>query len=125
MHTRCSGFKWGVSIAMMAALLLVAGPAAAQGVKERMAARLAAIDDLKARGVVGENHRGFLEFVGAVEQGDLVAAENADRRQVYAAIAQQTGTTPEVVGRRRALQSAENSRPGVRLQRPDGTWYTK
>ena len=116
---------WRLLLALSAALILVSAPAAAQGIKARIEARLPVILDLKARGVVGENNQGFLEFVGPAERTAEVTAENADRRQIYAAIAKQTGTSPEVVGRRRALQLAENSRPGDLLQRPDGTWYTK
>ncbi len=116
---------WRLLLALSAALILVSAPVAAQGIKARIEARLPVILDLKARGVVGENNLGFIEFVGPAERTAEVAAENADRRQVYAAIAKQTGTSQEVVGRRRALQIAENSRPGDRLQRPDGTWYTK
>jgi len=112
-------------ITVIAAFLALAGPAAAGGIKERMAARLPVVDDLKARQVVGENNQGFLDFVGAPEKADIVAAENADRKEVYAAIAAKTGTNPEVVGQRRAIQIAQQSRPGVRLQKPDGTWYTK
>ena len=115
----------GILITPPALFLNPAIPGGAQGVKERMAARLTVIDDLKARGVVGENNQGYLEFVGPQEKADVVAAENADRAVVYAAIAKQTGTRPEVVAQRRALQIAQNSLAGVRLQRPDGTWYTK
>ena len=112
-------------LAVAAVVLLAALPAAAQGIKERMAARLPVIDALKARGIVGENNQGYLEFVGQPEKAEMVAAENADRREVYAAIAGQTGASPEAVGRQRAAQIAQKSLPGVRLQKPDGTWYTK
>ena len=125
MNANISKIKWCIWMALAAALLIAAVPAAAQGMKERMAARLPVIDDLRTRGIVGENNQGYLEFLGAKEREDLVAAENADRRQVYAAIAKKTGARPEVVGQRRALQIAENARPGVHLQRPDGSWYTK
>ena len=125
MNARTLTLKVGILITITALLLLAAVPAAAQGVKERMAARLPVIDDLKARGLVGENNQGYLEFVGAPQQAEMVTAENADRRMVYAAIAKQTGTSPEVVGQRRALQIAENSLAGVKLQRPDGSWYAK
>lgn len=125
MYANTSKLKWCMWVAIAAALLLAAVPAAAQGMKERMAARLPVIDDLRARGIVGENNQGYLEFLGSKEREDLVAAENADRRQVYAAIAKKTGASPEVVGQRRAMQIAENAKRGVHLQRPDGSWYTK
>jgi len=125
MGTPTSRRRRGLLLTVAALLLLAALPAAAQGLKERMAARLPVIDDLKARGIVGENNQGYLEFVGPPERAEVVAAENADRREVYAAIARQTGASPEAVGRQRATQIAQKSMPGVRLQKPDGTWHTK
>jgi hypothetical protein len=55
----------------------------------------------------------------------LVAAENRDRGIVYAAIAQQTGSTVDTVGRARAKQIAAASAPGVWVQRENGEWYKK
>lgn len=126
MKTPTSRRNRALLLAVAAVLLLAAVPAtAAQGLKERMATRLPVIDDLKARGIVGENNQGYLEFVGPPEKAEVVAAENADRREVYAAIAGQTGASVEAVGRQRATQIAQKSMSGVRLQKPDGTWYTK
>jgi uncharacterized protein YdbL (DUF1318 family) len=125
MKTPTSRRNRALLLAMAAVLLLVAVPAAAQGLKARMAARLPVIDGLKARGIVGENNQGYLEFIGPPEKAEVVAAENADRREVYAAIAGQTGASVEAVGRQRAAQIAQKSLSGVRLQKPDGTWYTK
>ena len=125
MKPRTSWPHRALLLVVAALVLLGALPASAQGLKERMAARLPVIDDLKARGIVGENNQGYLEFVGPPEKAEVVAAENADRQAVYAAIARQTGASPEAVGRQRAAQIAQKSMPGVRLQKPDGTWYTK
>lgn len=96
-------------------------------VKQRMAQRLAEVDALKDRGAIGENNRGFLEARATLSSGEsgLVAAENSDRGEVYAAVAQRTGSTPEHVGRARAKRIAENSRPGVWLQDEGGRWYKK
>lgn len=96
-------------------------------VKQRMAHRLAAVDGLKDRGVAGENNRGFLEARAALSgaENEIVAAENADRSTVYAALARQTGSTPDQVGRARARQIAQTSKPGVWLQDEGGRWYKK
>src|SRR5687767_9294975 len=95
-------------------------------VKARMEQRLALIDELKAKGVVGENSRGMMELRGGdVDAGDAVAAENRDRSMVYAEIAKQTRTSVEQVARVRARQIAAASVPGVWLQKEDGTWYKK
>lgn len=110
------------------ALLYSAGLAAAgaQGIQQRMMQRLPVIDQLKAQGIVGENNQGYLEFVGGQRvKPEVVKAENQDRRQVYNAIAQKQGSTPEVVGRHRAAQIAERSKPGVYLQDANGKWYRK
>ncbi len=112
---------------IVAGFLCATGLAWAQdGVKDRMKERLPVIVDLKARGIVGENNQGYLEFLGGKrEREDVVNAENQDRRAVYAGIAQKTGTTADLVGKRRALQIAEKAEPGESLQDQNGTWYKK
>lgn len=98
----------------------------AESIKERMKSRLPDIIELKSKGLVGENFYGYLEFIGdEQERKDVVAAENKDRRKVYQAIAQQQDTTAELVGKRRALQIAENADPGEWLQDASGNWYQK
>jgi len=94
--------------------------------KARFKARLPIILKLKAQGIVGENHKGYLEFVGGKKvHADVVAAENSDRRKVYTAIAKQQGTTAETVGLRRALQIAQKAKPGEFLKDAKGNWYRK
>jgi uncharacterized protein YdbL (DUF1318 family) len=96
-------------------------------VKQRMAQRLPQIDALKDRGAVGENNRGFLEARGplAGNENAAVSAENADRTEVYGALAQQTGSSADQVGRARAKRIAESSHAGVWLQEEGGRWYRK
>ncbi len=95
-------------------------------VKSRMEQRLPLLDQLKAKGVIGENNRGLLELRGGdVDAGDAVAAENRDRGIVYAEIAKKTGTSMDQVSRHRARQIVASSAPGVWLQKDDGTWYKK
>ena len=97
------------------------GPLTAEAATTRFRKRAQEID----RAIVGESNRGFLELLGAAPDGGVVSAENSDREQVYAEIARQTGTSPDAVGRARARKIAENSRPGVWLQRESGEWYRK
>ncbi len=95
-------------------------------VKARMNQRLGDIDHLKASGAIGENLRGYLEVRdGGSSAASVVSAENADRETVYAAIAKQTGSSPETVGRARARQIAAGSASGVWLQHENGSWYKK
>ncbi len=95
-------------------------------VKARLAQRLGSLDQLKSSGAIGETNRGLVDLRAASPTaGDLVAAENRDRGMVYAAIAQQTGSTVDTVGRARAKQIAAASAPGVWVQRESGEWYQK
>jgi uncharacterized protein YdbL (DUF1318 family) len=107
--------------------LFIAGPMiSADDIKTRMKDRLPVILELKAKGIVGENNKGYLEFIGGKsDKADVVAAENEDRKTVYAAIAKQEGTTVELVGKRRALQIAQKADPGEWLQDASGNWYQK
>ena len=105
---------------------LWAAPASSDDIKSRMKARLPAIIELKATGIVGETSQGFLAYVGANQpERALVEAENQDRQAVYQAIAKQQGATAAVVGQRRALQIAENAKPGEWLRDADGKWHRK
>jgi uncharacterized protein len=96
-------------------------------VKARMEQRVGSIDALKDRGAVGENNRGLLEARGnlAGPEQSLVSDENADRRTVYAAIATQTKTSADEVGKARAQKIASNSKHGVWVQGADGNWAQK
>lgn len=114
----------GVTVIM--AFGLCAGAETLDQVQARMKERVAAIETLKAAKIVGENNLGYLEFVGAKkEQEALVAAENADRKVVYQAIAAETRTSVETVGKRRALKIAEVARRGTLVQAADGKWAEK
>lgn len=99
--------------------------AMAGGIKDRMIQRKPVIDSLLAQGVIGENTQGLLEFRAAPQQADVVNAENADRTTVYNAIAQKTGTTPAVVGQRRAAKIAGKAPAGTWLQNASGQWHQK
>ena len=86
----------------LAALALAGGTVTAHAqdmnaVRQRMEQRLSSLDALKDKGLVGENNRGYLEARGALSPADssAVAAENADRGIVYAAIARQTGSNSD------------------------------
>lgn len=96
-------------------------------VRARMEKRLPAVNDLKNRQSVGEDNRGFLEARAALSGPDekLVSDENADRREVYAALAAQTGSTADAVGRQRAAQLASLARRGHWIQDAGGTWRQK
>jgi hypothetical protein len=98
----------------------------ADDIKARMKNRLPVIKKLKIEGIVGEDNKGYLQFVGGNKaKADVVAAENKDRKTVYTAIAKQQGTTAELVGKRRALQIAQKAAPGEWVQDAGGNWIQK
>lgn len=101
--------------------------AGANDIKARMQQRLPTIVQMKSSGIIGENNKGFLEFVpgAAPKNNDIVSAENRDREQVYSAIAKQQGTSSQLVGERRAIQLRQQASPGEWLQDPSGQWYKK
>ena len=101
--------------------------AGADDIKARMQERLPTIVQMKSEGMIGENNKGYLEFVpGAAKKNEgAITAENSDRKAVYSAIAGQQKTTPELVGERRAIQIAEKAAPGEWLQDKSGKWYKK
>ena len=114
------------SCLMITLMLLGAVNSSAASIKDRMVARLPAINTLKSKGLIGENNKGLLEFrTNNKPQQDLVIAENKDRKAVYEAIAKKQGVKPALVGQRRAKQIADKGSPGLWFQRPDGTWYKK
>ncbi len=107
-------------------MFLTGVSALADDIKARMKNRLPVIKELKAQGVVGEDNKGYLQFVGGKQaKPDVVAAENKDRQTVYAAIAKQQGTTAELVGQRRALQIAKRANKGEWVQDKSGKWLQK
>jgi uncharacterized protein YdbL (DUF1318 family) len=113
--------------AILLCIVFAAGAlASAKEIRARMIARLPEIKALKDKGLVGENNKGFLEFVGQQkEKQNVVTAENQDREKVYEAIAKQQGTTVELVGQHRAIQIAQKAQPGEWLQDANGKWYRK
>jgi uncharacterized protein len=96
-------------------------------VKARMEQRIAPLNELKSRGVVGENNQGYVEARGNATAADqnLISQENADRRTVYASIAAKTGATPDAVGKHRAQQIAGIALAGHWIQDPSGAWRQK
>ncbi len=98
----------------------------AASVKERMLARIPAINSLKDKGLVGENNQGYLEYrTDSKPEQQLVGDENKDRKSVYAEIAKQQKVDVTLVGQRRAKQISEIGSKGHWFQKPDGAWYKK
>ena len=113
-------------VLMTFGMVTLAGTVWGEDIKARMHSRLADIVKLKSQGVVGENNQGFLTIVKApTDKQAIVDAENKDREIIYRAIAKKQGTTPELVGQRRALQIAKKADAGTMIQLKDGKWTKK
>ncbi|MGI9535517.1 MAG: YdbL family protein [Desulfocapsaceae bacterium] len=98
----------------------------AASVKDRMLARIPAINALKDKGTVGENNQGLLAFrTGDKSQQKLINDENKDRKSVYGAIAKKQKVDASLVGQRRAKQISAKGSKGHWFQKPDGSWYKK
>lgn len=115
-----------VVISFLVVLFTTVASSSAEDTKSRMKKRLPIIIELKAKGIVGEDNRGYLQFVGAErEKEDVVTAENNDRKSVYSAIAKKQGATVDFVGKRRVKQIVEKAKKGEFLQDESGKWYKK
>jgi len=115
-----------IVIVVAAALFFTGLHAPAASVKERMLARIPAINTLKDKGIIGENNKGYLEYRSADRpEQQLVNGENNDRKSVYQAIAKNQNVDVGLVGQRRAKQIADIGSKGHWFQKPDGSWYKK
>ena len=113
-------------LVFIACMMFIASTVHSADIKERMAARIPAIDAMKDQGIIGENSKGFLEYrTNSKPQQQLVNEENKDRALVYEAISQQQGAPAALVGQRRAKMIDENGQTGQWFQKPDGSWYKK
>ena len=113
-------------ILIIVCLVVSSQLALAAGIKERMKQRLPVIADLKAKGIIGEDNKGYLGFVtGARAQEAVIAADNKDRKMIYTHFAKQQNTSLEVVEKVQAKRKAERAKPGEFFQNPDGSWHKK
>lgn len=101
-------------------------PVLADPIKDRMKSRLPAINQLKSKGIIGENQKGYLQYLGK-QQPDkgLVNNENQDRKKVYSMIAKKQGVSVDLVGKRRAKKNAQLAKPGHSYQTTDGKWHKR
>jgi len=113
-------------ILIIVCLMVSSQFALAAGIKERMKQRLPVIADLKAKGVIGEDNKGYLGFVtGERAQEAVIAADNKDRKMIYSHFAKQQNTSLEVVEKVQAKRKAERAKPGEFFQNLDGSWQKK
>lgn len=143
----------GAGVDTASAALTNADLPLSQGDSERAEARKRALADLKARmkgryatlsalrdaGKIGETHTGEVALVETKfgqEKVDpkkkdsptlaaVVAAENQDRKKLYALIATQAKVKPTDVGVQNAIRNFRNASPQHKLLLRSGKWITK
>ncbi|WP_299977385.1 YdbL family protein [Desulfobacula sp.] len=115
-----------IHVLIIVCLVVSSQFALADGIKERMKQRLPVIADLKAKGIIGEDNKGYLGFVTdtRVHEG-VIAADNKDRKMIYSHFAKQQNTSLNVVEKVQAKRKAERAKPGEFFQNPDGSWHKK
>jgi len=94
--------------------------------------RIGQIDQLKARGCLGETNRGLLEARPGQgcpgNLGQLIGGENTDRQFIYATLMQQNSIPASDAPRVHAAFAKANrdrAKPGEWVQQENGQWVTK
>lgn len=90
--------------------------------------RFDTLESLKAKGIVGENNKGYVELlVNDPKSKDLVNLENIDRKIIYKTIAEQNGIENQlfVIEKVFAQVQHEKASNGYLIQKDDGSWVTK
>ncbi len=91
-------------------------------------ARKGTLDELKQKGVLGENNHGYVEVLSADPAAkSLAAAENRDRKVIYETIAQQHGLegAMDTIEKVFAQEQRDRAQPGDKVQDESGRWTTK
>ncbi len=95
--------------------------------QQSMTERLKTVVEYKKSGKIGENNLGYI-VARVKDDKDLdavVAADNADRKQIYDLVAKKMKSSSQQVGKQRAIIIAKNAKPGDWLQADNGKWYQK
>ncbi len=111
-------------IALLAGFTSQAHAADLSVVKARMSERLGQVVALKQDGSFGENNLGYLTARKelSAKHAKLLAAENADRKTVYVAIAAKTKSSATTVGKARAKSIRSTAPKGTWVQLASGKW---
>ncbi len=100
----------------------------AQAALDGRRSRFDELTDLKAKGIVGENNRGYVELLVSDDSArKIVEAENRDRKIIYKTIAEQNGLTGqlETIEKVFAQVQYEKAPSGSKVQDESGRWVTK
>lgn len=117
-----------LSVALSASAASAAEPPTEAELKARFSERLDELRRLQDAGKLGETAEGYVKAVkgaGGQDVAQLIAAENADRRKLYALIAERTGETPVEVAKQAAIRNFRKAKPDHWLQLGTGQWAQK
>ena len=95
--------------------------------QKRFKERYPKLAELRNDGTLGETWDGWTEAVkeATPEVAAFVAAESADRKRLYAIIAERQGAKPEEVGERNAVRIFKSAEPHHYLKLKDGKWVQR
>ena len=95
---------------------------------ENRRSRFDQLKEFKARGLVGENNRGYVEVLSYDLAANSVAeSENQDRKVIYKAIEVQNNLSGalETIEKVFAQVQRDKASPGDKIQTEDGAWVVK
>ena len=111
---------------VLTSFLLFSTIVSADDITERMTSRRPVIEALKKEGLLGENNKGYLEFVTTNQkQKDVVDAQNEDRKKGYEIVSKKQGVSIEQVAKIRSAYYAKNAESGEYIQDASGKWIRK
>lgn len=90
--------------------------------------RFEQLRELKAKSVVGENNRGYVEALGSdADAKAVVDAENSDRRLIYKTIEQQNNLSDALSTIEKVFAQVQRDKAsaGDKIQDESGNWVTK
>lgn len=99
-----------------------------QAALENRRARFETLRQYKAQGSIGENNRGYVEALTEdAEAQALAKAENADRKVIYQAIADQNGLTDAIATIESVFAQVQRDKAatGDKIQNENGEWTVK
>ena len=99
-----------------------------QAALDRRRERFDQLAELKKKGVIGENNRGYVEVITNGEGAEgIVDAENKDRKVIYQTIAEQNDLKGEIdtIEKVFAEVQKEKAQTGDKIQDDQGRWTYK
>ncbi len=104
--------------------------AAISAIVKSMKARYPIILKVKREGIIGENSQRYVEQLDTVKSPTkelltLIKEENADRKKLYALLADEMKVSIDTIAKRNAVRNFKKAEKGCFLKKPDGTWVKK